>query len=118
MKDQASPHRQVCPCTNSVVFTIVTPTSLSFDMRNLRFDFFPTIEVYHRNDCFSVALSSTMRLINTRSPPWQTISSGVPPQEVLGFSPASSMLSKNGGLHIQKSNFSPSLTTPRRTGGP
>jgi hypothetical protein len=46
-KDQASPHRQVCPWTNSVVFTIVTPTSRSFEVRNLRFTFLPTIEVNH-----------------------------------------------------------------------
>lgn len=45
--DQASPHRQVWPCTNSVVFTMVTPTARSFDVKILRFDFFPTIEVYH-----------------------------------------------------------------------
>ena len=46
-KDQASPHRHVCPWTNSVVFTTVTPTSLSFEIRNLRFAFLPTIEVNH-----------------------------------------------------------------------
>lgn len=45
--DQASPHRQVWPCTNSVVLTMVTPTARSFDIRVFRFDFLPTIEVYH-----------------------------------------------------------------------
>ena len=52
-------------------------------------------------------LSSTMLMRKASSPPLQTISAGVPPHAALGLRPASFMLSKNGGLHMQKWKASP-----------
>lgn len=72
-------------------------------------------ECLYLNECLRETLSSIMRLTKACSPPGQTISLGVPPHAVLGLRPASSMLSKKGGLHMQKSYLSPSFTTPTRT---
>lgn len=46
-KDHARPHRAVCPWTNSVVFKMEAPTSRTFDTKNFKFTFLPTIDVNH-----------------------------------------------------------------------
>ena len=57
-----------------------------------------------------------MRVTNASSPPGHTISVAVPEKAVAGFWPASSMLSKKGGLHIVNVKASPSciagISTP------
>ena len=60
-------------------------------------------------------LSSIIWPTNASSPPGYTISALVPPHAVQ-LELAFSMLSKNGGLVIQKSNLSPSKMTPIRMG--
>ncbi len=49
-----------------------------------------------------------MRVTKASSPPGHTISAAVPEKAVAGFWPASSMLSKKGGLHIVNVKLSPS----------
>jgi len=49
-----------------------------------------------------------MRVTNASSPPGHAISVAVPEKAVAGFWPASSMLSKKGGLHIVNVKASPS----------
>lgn len=51
-----------------------------------------------------------MRVAKASSPPGHTISVAVPEKAVDGFWPASSMLSKKGGLHIVNVKLSPSCT--------
>uniref|UniRef100_A0A8R7PXP8 Uncharacterized protein n=1 Tax=Triticum urartu TaxID=4572 RepID=A0A8R7PXP8_TRIUA len=116
MNDHARPHLAVCPCTNSVVFTTEAPASRTLDANSFRFAFLPTIDVNHLKEFLKETLSSIRCVIKACSPPGQAISSAVPAQEVLGLRPASSILSKKGGLHIQKSKFSLSFTTPTKIG--
>ena len=46
VKDHASPHRDVRPCTNSVVRTVATPKLQSLAVSPFRLAFRPTIVVY------------------------------------------------------------------------
>ena len=72
--------------------------------------FLPHIVVYQWTRSFVTRDSLYMRRMNVSSPPGQHNSARVPPKLVPGFRFACFIVSKNGGLHMQKENLSPVCT--------
>mmetsp|Transcript_7908 Transcript_7908/g.22641 ORF Transcript_7908/g.22641 Transcript_7908/m.22641 type:complete len:205 (+) Transcript_7908:473-1087(+) len=103
-KDQPTAHLEVSPWKKCVLRTTGTLSSCRYLRISFSVDFFPSMLVYQWTCSLSSMLSSTMAFTNTSSPPLHTISWSVPPWAVSGLRPASCMLLKKGGLHMQKWN--------------